>query len=540
MIRFMAAKALLDLRDPMAFRFLKKMALEPGIVGLFSNAVLKSQNFRAPNYNSFHKAKNFKNPYARNIAVKYMSLKDRFGLRKFLKDPDLRIRLTAAMRLRKYGDREASQILIQAFQSSSSTICAYAHFAFWDFMEIWNITRSEFKLERLQKEAEVYRKDLEKALQSKDLLLRRVAISRFSLLKNNSKILKASLEKEKDTLTKLQTIMALGRTGNTKLLMSILKNPNEPFLFRTGVILSTINKWYHRRSASRDMMMTLSQLLKDPDPRIRTIVFLVMARLPQMCSMLIASNWNSSDQHTKIGCLVGLLLSPNHQSYRYVKKMLHDSDPIVRHVAATIATFLAERYDPVEAKKIFQYLQQQFPSMRSAGALGYCKFIYTPIPNPNFKGTNINWEKFAQAKIKNLEIFSRKFKIYGKKSSLGRPVLNHYIQCLNRALQLTQKNSRIWLDRAVLYYVNEEYEKSLQDLNEAKRQKPNSYTIKYWLAKTHFANHNSKKAAKIFEEIAEYYLWDSNFWKTFAEILEKAGRKEEACKARKRAELVAK
>ena len=540
-IRWFAARSLLDLRQIETYLLLRQYASSrDDLTNMFANAALTADKKPTISDSSFAKMASHANPFVRSLVARCVPLTDRKILSNLFADPDHRVRVYAAARLRLTDNSGAEQVLHQLIVDKQPLVRLYAISSLWDIATLKSkLSEKEYRLRRLMYMRE-YLPSLATATSDSDSRVRRIAILRLGEVgpRECTKIISNHLN-DKDELVRLQTVITLSIRMELDYVIPILCNPKEEFLFRAAVLLGGMQ--VKRKAPPQRLLTLLATLLKDPDYRLRTLLVWGMGKAGKGMGLRIVRNYlNHSDPYMRLGALCAVIDDGTRQDIPRIIKMLQDPHPETRFAAAAAAVLLSGRYHNQQALlKIDRIVQSADEHLRTGAALGYARMLYdrVKITSDNKKRTqNIKYRAFVAAMI--FAVRQMDYQFYHEKTKADTFSLLKFLDYLSKAVKLSSHNARYRFERGILYYLGQQYRQSIADITAALKLKPQFPLARYWLAYVYSAAGKNRRAMTIIEQYLYDFPWDTDGLELKHRILTAQGKQKQAKEVNYRLALI--
>ena len=385
-LRFWAAKALAELKSPEADRILAQQATsrEP-TVRLYSQVARAMGGIGEMDSRLFEHAHDLPNAYARGIAVRYIPSADR----SFLRDPDLKVRLMAAYRLRMSDDPLVEETLIQGIKHGSPVVRFFSIAAYWavDFKYMM----PPFVKERGKK----YLHYLLEASEDPDDRVRGISLLRMGMAQYEQAVAKiAENIHSKNPSIRLTAIIFLVNRGRTDLVMPILSNVQESFVSR-AVLSMTLCRSFVRKSPTAALSL-FNQLKNDPDPRIRllTLSYLGIDRNSLVASHLLKQASTQKDEATKIGCILGMMAQRHSIFLPRLEELLHDESKEVRSFSAAAIVVITGVNNPGSMPSLYARFSKSPKETQLGAAMGYSWILHRSEERRAGKACRSRWPPY--------------------------------------------------------------------------------------------------------------------------------------------------
>ncbi len=529
-IRWFAARALLDLRQIEGYRRIKQYAVSSdNLSKMLANAALIADKKPAVTASAYAEVADHASPFIRSIVARYAPLSNHKLLTTFLDDCDRRVQVYAAARLRSSSNIKVEQVLNQASSDKQPLVRLYAISSLWDMATLKKcLSKQEYRLRRSRYERE-YLRSLIAATSDSDSRVRRIAILRLGELgiRKNSKIIADHLQ-DKDELVRLQTVITLSIRLELEQVVPILCDPKEKLLFRAAVLLGGMQV---KKRAPTRLLGLLGTLLRDPDYRLRTLLIWGMGKAGKGTGVIIVRSYLSNrDPYMRLGALCAMIDDGAAQDIPRVIKMLKDPHPDTRFAAAAAAVRLADRHNDSKALAQIERLMHDADAAVHAGAaLGYARTLYdrVKISSDSSKlAPEDNYRQFVLDVIHKMRQIDYRLRRRNRKSG-DRSILEllHYF---DKAVKLAPDNHRYRFERGVLYYLHQQYRESIADITAALKLKPQFPMARYMLARVYFLMNKDLRAMAILESYLHDFPWEINGLELKKQILDAQEKQEQA------------
>lgn len=527
MIRFLAARASMDLTTRAGYDIVKKNAAEgPPVARLFCNAVLRECRREVPSIASFREAVAMDDRYARATAALHVPMNEKAILHKLLRDSDSYVRLIAASRLRHLGDPEAEAELTRGFLADNpSLVRAYSFFVYWD---LGKETLPEMKYRELLKKSEPHLPLLIAATRDRDATVRRVAVNRLADIshKQYSTIIAERL-KDEDPIVRFNAIRALARKMETQLVMPIILDHDESIPFRMAVLdgLSEAKEHGKKPEATPEFVIGLLPLLEAPDPMTRMVIFIAVGRnrksgVAQFMETYARQHQN--DPAVLCGYIMNSLSDIKGYSVSYIESLLGHQDPTVRTLAATSVIYVAAKQGHRDLPRLHRRLRESALELRRAGALGYKRLV------EDAAGRNLHLDPGQMPFVDLEELYRHSIDSMVNRVRKSPALYDRCMGALSSAIELDPDNARLYFERGVVSYAGERYEESIRDLEKAVELDGAYSFYRYWLARLYCLTDRGELAIAAMDHIPHIVRLDPELSRSRGQILRTLGRPGEA------------
>ncbi len=551
LLRFLAARMLIDLRSNDGLSLLQKYIQKPSnnIAALFAYIVLMQQKYNLPPLPFLNTLTNHPEPFIRSLLAKHLPLEVYKNIfQQFLKDVDAKVRLISAERLYLNGDISVQPILYELFQHQDFSIRRAAISIYWNMRVLKkNLKNNDTTYNTIYEQALKNLSTLKEAIYDASPQVRRIAIIRMEelALDELDLIIEKGLD-DKDKMVRLQSVISLTARFKMDKVMPMVKNPEEPLLFRLSAFLGG-QKSFNKENVTEWINFAIP-MMKEKDYRIRIIIFLILGRSEQKTVLnLISQYLKSREPKIRMSALLGLMGSNRQDVISHFIKMLKDPDFEVRFTAAASYTSVAAYYNTKQVSEICKQLKDSNdPVLTEGGAMGFNKIIYDCVPYRPTKEVQWDWYRsyagFAEEIVKTITESDNKIvrRMMPSKSTEPPKTLNDLILFMNAAVDLSPKVAQYWFERGVLYTIDDRHKEAIQDFQKALELNPSFHLFKFWLAKSYYKTKQYQNGLENIEQYIQEFPWESDAYTLYAQILQEFARHDEAKAAYTRAELLRK
>lgn len=274
------------------------------------------------------------------------------------------------------------------------------------------------------------------------------------------------------------------------------------------------------------MLLVANNLFKDPDERMRIIVFAILGRWGKKFGTQFILNYlQSPDPYTRFGAVCGIISGDKPEGINSIVKFLKDPDFRVRSATAMCLISILAKQDRKKVDLIHEKIRGEDAEFLKTAALGYSKPLHDAVnfsPQENIKW---DWHKVQMQFFDEIVETLQNWQTDPLKPALTSPEI--FYDYLSKAMELDPKNPRYYFERGLVSFSQKKYEKSLIDIQKASDYNKDSPSYQFWLAKLHYYNKNYDESEKILQSFLKDFPWHYEANTIQMEIFKAKNQKEE-------------